>query len=386
MPIDKTIFGHRFSSNESLRPTQAELRAFLDSPKKDGTREPQRSDLAKYAGLARSLHAFKHQQRQASAPLDCREKMLFGVLNHSQIVRPGLQSAVEHYKYYAHALRMLDFKKPMSFIASAEEEMDRLDLKTKNSAVKLARFQEMVNVRKKMLRVLNRRWLALDEEMINIARYIRSNLSKIAKLCEIAMGILMNPQSSLKIEQQLIEDVKTHFKKQLKDSLRRGAVTSKNLETAKQDVAALSKEITLQLKEDVNALLKLYDAILDHVTKIIQEIDALLENSEGKIAGNVEADRELFSRLEQIFVSLVSDYQPEGKKTAPSAAAPHQQIGGRREELLDLLFELLQKERRSQKDRRANKDRRRFTDRNYPKPDRRRGSDRRSGEERRESA
>lgn len=383
MPIDKTIFSHRFPSNEKLRPTQSELRTFLESPKKNGLREPQKNDLAKYTGLAKSIHAFKHQPRD-SAPRECGEKMLYGVLNHSQFVKPGLQSAVEHYKYYNHLLQTLDFKKPMTFITSAEEEMGRLALRKKDNAVKLARFQEMVDDRKKMLRVLHKRWAALDEEMVNIVRYIRNNLVKVAKLCEMSMGILMNPQSSQKIEQQTVEDLKTHFKEQLRNSLRRGTVTPKNLEAVKHEVSVFSLEIASLLREDVNALMKLYDAILDHVTKIADELDGMIENIEGKLAGNLEEDREFFTRVEEVLVSLVSGYQPEVKKTILHTATAHEKVlQEKRAEMLDLLFELLQKERRSQRDRRSHSDRRRFSDRTYRGPERRSGNDRRSGEERR---
>jgi hypothetical protein len=145
MTTNKSIFGLRFRSQAEIHPSQEELRVFLESVKKKGGQEIHGNDLAKYRELLKDM-----QQ-------DIRDKMFYGVLNHSRFVNPALKSAVEQYKYHLHTLINLDLKKPKVFI---------------------------------------RRWAALAEELINIALYVRDNLVKIAKLCEASIVILLTSRST----------------------------------------------------------------------------------------------------------------------------------------------------------------------------------------------
>ncbi len=378
MPIDKTIFGLPFRSNVSLHPSQEELDAFLESRKKEGRRELHGDDLARYRDLLKGVHTFERRQRRAAVHQDLQESMFYGVLSHSQFVKPALKSAVEQYKYHSHALRMLDFNKPTAFIKSAEEEMGRLNPGRKEDAVKLDRLQSMVDVRKKTLKIYRRRWAALTEELTNIALYIRDNLVKIEKLCEASIGVLADLQCLQKKEKKLIEDIKAHFKEHLKDRLREGPITKQYLETVKHDVVVLSKKISSLFREEAHALTKLYEAIHGHVKKTAGEIDLLMAKTESTRDRRFEDDRDICTRVEQALVSLISDYRFELETIDVRTETAHENILlEKRNEMSDILLELLQEERRSWNDRRAAGDRRKFQNPNN------KGHERRSGKERR---
>lgn len=333
MKINKSIFGLRFESHAEIHPSQEELRVFLESMKKKGGQELHSSDVAKYRQMLEDM-----QQ-------DFRGKMFYGVLNHSRFVNPALKSAVEQYKYLLHALITLDLKKPRVYI---------------------------------------RRWAALAEELKNIALYIRDNLVKIERLCEASIDILVDFQIERKFENQLIEGIKTHFKEHLKDSLHHGPIAKQHLETVKKDVAMLSKEISAILREDVFALTGLYEAIHDHTKKIAREIDTLMDKMKSNKNKSFEDDKELFAQVEQVLVSLISECHFELTVTEIRTETTHEDILlEKRKEMLDYLFELLHKERRSRGNRRTGKDRRRSNDPNHNGSERRSGKDRRSKKNRR---
>jgi hypothetical protein len=384
MTTDNTIFGLRFQSNAELYPSQEELSDFLETPKKNGGRELHGDDLTTYSELLKNTQVFELDQRQGALRRDFPEKMFYGVLSHSRFVNSGLKSAIEQYKYLLHALLTLDFKKPEAFIRSAEDDMSRLNRKNEDHAVRLARLQGMVAERKETIASLKSRWLALSEELNNIALYISDNLVKIERLCEASIVILVDFQIGRKKENQLVEEIKTHFKEHLKDSLRRGPITKQYLETVKKDVALLSKEISALLMEDVYALTRLYEAIHDHVEKTAHKIDALMTQIKGKKNSGYEDSKELFSQLEQVLVSLISGYRFEMKTVEIRSETAHKNILlGKRSEMLDHLLELVQKERRLHRNRRTGEDRRKSKDANYRGPERRSGQDRRSQKDRR---
>ncbi len=336
MTINKSIFGLRFRSQAEIHPSQEELRIFLESVKKKGGQEIHGNDLAKYRELLKDM-----QQ-------DIRDKMFYGVLNHSRFVNPALKSAVEQYKYLLHTLINLDLKKPKVFI---------------------------------------RRWTALAEELSNIALYVRDNLVKIAKLCEASIVILLDFQIERKFENQLIEEIKTYFKEHLKDSLRHGPINKQYLETVRKDVGMLSKEISAILRDDIFALTGLYEAVYDHTKKITHEIDTLMAKIKSKKQKNFKNDTELLKQVEQALVSLISEYHFELTSTEIRAETAHEDILlEKRKKTLDHLFELLHKERRSPSNRRTGKDRRRSNDPNHKGPERRREKDRRSRDNRKISS
>ncbi len=382
MTKNKSLFGLRFGSNEELCPTREELEVFLRCPKIEGGRESHGNDFAPYRKLLESVKAYE-QQRQYAAPQAFQEKMYYGVLGHSHFFSPVLASEVEQYKYHLHALKTLDFKKPMAFIKAAEDETSRLNPKKRNDAVKLARLRTMIDERKKTLELFEKRRVALVKELGDIALYLRDNLVMIEKRCEASIAVLLDLQISRKKENQLIEDIKAHFKEQLRDSLRNGPVTKQYVETIKKDVAQLSKEISSILREDVYALTKLYEAVHDHAGKTALELDTMMAKTERGKNNSIEDERAFFSKIEKVLVSLISEYHFELKPTIIRSETVHENIlSEKRKELLDHLSELLQKERRSRRDRRSTEDRRKFTGPNNTGSERRSGKNRRSGKRR----
>jgi len=380
MMRNKSIFGLRFDVNEEFSPTPEELRVFLESPKKEGRRELHGLDLARYNELLDDLLAFKLYQRQNAGPQNLRERMFFEVLSHSCFSNTALKLAVEHYKYHVHALTTLNFRKPTAFIKTAKEEMGRLNPKRRADAAKLARLQNMVDERERTLEALMRRRTTLVDELYYLARYIRDNLAEIAKLCEASISVLRDPKTEGQEERRLIDDIKTYFKEQLKNALHQGVITKLDLETAKKDVAALSREVSALLREDSYAVTKLYEAIRDHTKKSALEIDALLVKIDGKKNKNFEDFGRLFALVEPILVSLISDYQFElDVKPAHTETTYEHLLLEKRKENLNHIFEVLQKERRLRSPRRKVAERRKFKDPNFKGPERRTGKDKRTG-------
>ncbi len=384
MTKNKSLFGLRFGSNAELCPTREELEIFLRSPKMEGVRESHGNDVAPYRELLESVKAFEQHERPYASPQAFEEHMFYGVLGHSRFFSPVLAAEVEQFKYHLHALKTLDFKKPMAFIKAAEDEMGRLNPKKSNDSDKLARLSSMIDERKSTLELLQRHRAALVKELIDIALYLRDNLLMIGKRCEAAIVILVDLQISRKMENHLIEDIKTHFKEQLRDSLRDGPVTRQYLETVKKDVAQLSKEMSSILREDVYALTRLYEAIYDHVRNTAREIETPMAKTERVKGKGIEDDRVLFAGLEKVLVSLISGYHFDLKPAIVRSETVHEEILlEKRRELLDQIFELLQKERRARLDRRSAEDRRKSTGLGHTGPERRSGKNRRSGEKRR---
>jgi hypothetical protein len=384
MTIHKPIFGLRFGSNEELSPTREELEAFLAGPRDEGGREPYGNALVTYRVLLEAIKAFEQHQPQDVTPQGFQEKMFYGVLGHSHFFSPVLASAVEQYKYHLHALKTLDFKKPMVFIKAAEDEMSRFNPKKREDAVKLARFRDLIDERKKTIAILERRRVALARELGDIALYLRDNLVMIEKRCETSIVVLVELQISRKKENQLIEDIKTLFKEHLRDSLHKGPVAKQYVEIVKKDFAQLSKEISSMLREDVYALTRLYEAVHDHTKKAAYEIDTLMAKTERGKNKSIEDDQRLFEKVEKVLISLISEYHFEMKPTIIRSETAHEDILlEKRKELLDHIFELLKKERRARLDRRSAEARRKFTVPNNTGPERRKGEDRRSGKKRR---
>ncbi len=384
MPIDKTIFGLRFRHNEAFQPTQEELRAFIESPKKAGGRELHDSDLAQYRELLKGIQAFERGQRKGAAPLDFRGEIIYGVLNHTHLVTPTLQSAVEHFKYYVNVLQTLDFRKPTAFIKAVEEEMAKLNPKKKDDAVKIARFRSMINERNETILTLRKRWKASTEELTHLAAYIRNNLVKVAKLCDASIGVLADSEFGKKQQNVAIEDIKANFKESLRDRLHQGRLTKEDLETVKNDVAVLSKEITELQRENVSALTKMYDAVRNYALNSAREIDKMLAKIESTKTRSVDDDKELFAEAEQQLVSLLTGFHFELEQPELRRGVLHEELLlGKRKDMLDSLFALLQEERRSWTDRRTGEDRRIFSDPYYNGPERRTGKNRRSGRDRR---
>jgi hypothetical protein len=240
----------------------------------------------------------------------------------------------------------------------------------------------MVDERKKTLEEIRKKRAALTAELAHIARYIGDNLRKIKGLCEASADLLNNKGTAEKPANRAIEDIKAQFKDQLKDALHHGAVTKAQLEAAKKDVAALSKEITDIIREDSRSLAGLYEAVRDHVKKIGSELDTCSSAVRSNRNSSLEEDQELFTKVGQVLVSLVSDFHFDLRAAKTPAGTTHEDLlAEKRRDMLDQLLEMLEKDRRTRSDRRSGKERRTFDER--PKLDRRRGQERRSGRSRR---
>jgi len=386
MKTDKSIFGLRFGANEVLVPVAGELNAFLENTKKDDGRGPHNSDLAHYRGLLKDLAAFEKHQQDAVAHPDFRETMFYGVLRRSSFVSTVLLSSVAQYKYHVHTLRSLDFRKPAAFIRSAEDEMGRLNPKQKTDAVKLARLQNMIDDRNKILGALQKRGTALIAELSDIALYIRDNLIRIEKLCEASIVILVELQVGQRKENELIEDIKTHFKDHLRDYLHQGSITKELLEIAKKDVAALSQELSSLFRDDIYALTGLFEAIHDHTAKSAREINTLMGTISSRKGVRVEENREIFTQIEQTLVSLVSDFRFELKPPRIRSTTAYKHIlVEKRKQTLAYLFELLERERRTGTSRRSGEDRRKIKDPDFEGIELRNNKDRRIGKRTRRS-
>ncbi len=387
MTKGKTIFALRFGSNEKLLPSQEDLRAFLAAPKKAGAQERHDNDLAPYRELIEDLQTFSKLQSEGTpSNQSFREKMFYGLLSRSFFVNHALKSAVEEYKYHLHSLQSLDFRKPEAFIKSAEEEISRLNVKKKEDAAKHARLANMIEERKQALEALTKRWTVLADELFDIALYIRDNLSRIEKICEASIVILVDNQLRRKKEEQLIEGVKTHFKERLRDSLHQGQVTKQHLEDAKQDVATLSREISTLIREDVYSMTGLFEAVHDHAGKITHELNELIARFESRKEKDIEGKSVIFTKIEQSLVLLVSQFHFELKaSTLHTETAYEAMFLEIRKEMLDHLFEVLDTDRRTLETRRSGEDRRTSDDPQIGGPERRSGMDRRSRKNRRDS-
>jgi len=384
MATDKSIFGLRFGSNPELNPSKEELQAFFKNTKKPGSREVHGNDLARYSELLDGLAAFEDRLRSGGGSLDPRQKMFYGVLDQSRFVSPALMLAVGQYKYHLHNLVALDFKKPAAFIKTAEEEGKKLNPKKKDDAAKLARLQGMVEERNGVLVGLKKRRRVLADELLQIACYIRDNLVQITKLCKASIVILVEVLVSGKMEARLIKDMKEDFEGQHKDTSESGRVAQEQLDVVNKDVAALSREISGLVRDDVYSITRLYEAIHDHALEAVNRIDALITEAKKARDRSHEDDVALFSKLEQALLGLVSDYHFELHTTALRSETTYEHLLlEKRKEMLEHFFDLLNRERRARSDRRIGGERRKFNELNIIASNRRTGKERRSGRSRR---
>jgi hypothetical protein len=363
MALNKTIFGLRFGADETLYPAPTDIKVFLESPNKKGERGRHDDDLAAYRDLLARVTTFERQQQRNVSLYNFRERMFNGVLSLSHFINPVLKREVELYKYYVHGFTVLDFKKPAAFIKAADEEMSTLNPKRKQDAGKLHRLEGMVEERRRTLETQEKRRAALARELGSIARYVRSNLLKIGKLCEASIVILMELQMSGKMAGRLIEEIKEDFREHLEDVMHQGPVTGQYLDTVKQDLSMLISEMSVLVREDLFALAGLYEAIYDQTKRIVHELDIRLAGMEIRKKRSFEEDSELFTQVEQVLVSLISGYHFELKARNMRAETAHESIlMEKRHEMIEDIFELLSSERRVRTDRRSDDNRRRFNE------------------------
>jgi hypothetical protein len=341
--MDPSIFGLRFQSNAVIQPSAEELRAFLRLPKEDG-RGRHEDDLAKYLRCLVAVKAFE-RARQDGAPLrDFKERIVFGALEHSRFFKPALPAAVEQYKYHYHKLRALDLKKPQAFIRSAEEEVSRLNPRKKEDQVKIGRLRGLIDLRNRDVKALDRRWAELAEELTHIAAYVRDNLVKIQKRCESSITLLVGLHLTGEKKNKLIEDIKTYFKEQIRGHLKMGPVTKQYVETLKQDVANLSRQLSQYVLEDVYSVTRMYEEVHDYAAANAARFDEVIRRINDSHREDLEEDKALFGRVDALLAALVSEFQFDISRGAEMAAeTEHDKIlFEKRAEMLDHLFELLE--------------------------------------------
>jgi hypothetical protein len=384
MTINKPIFDSRTDTDEKIQPTSEELEAFLANAGKEGGEEQPLDGLSVYRQLLKDADDFEQRLALDEASPDIRQRILFGVLDHTQVLNPVLQSEVELYAYHLHRIESLDFKSPSVFIKSAEHEMSRLNTKKINDVMRMKRLQEMIAERKKVLVVLKKQWLEIIPELRRIALYVRENLSRIEKLCEASIVILAEAGIGRTKEKQLIEDIHNYFRDLLKRALQQGKITRENLEKARDGIETITMELSSFISEDGDALTKLYETIYNNIKTVSQDIASVLADIESKKSGTIHENIKLFKRLEQVLMSLLSGCRLEVKLATTDQSTPHDSLlNAKRIEMIAYLFEQVKKERRIRSDRRVQTDRRKANDPNYRGPERRRGGDRRSGKGRR---
>lgn len=383
MTIDTSIFGLRFGSNVSLQPSQDELRLFLGSRIKDDGRETHGGVLAMYSDVLERVQAFRRGHLTAAHTRLDREKMFYGALSHSLYYNPALKSAVEHYKYQLHALRSVGIRKHTAFINAAAQEIRLLGSSTKAGADKIVKLQEMVEERKKLVETLTSRRQELVRELGHIALYIGDNLFKVSNRCETSIAVLVDGSiSRLKVD-QLIEDVRMHRQEQLEYEQRDGLDTGQRPENVQQDIALLSREISDNFRDTAFALTQLFESIYDHTLKSAREVDALLVEYGGTKHKSYADEVDLFTRIGQVLDSLMVRGRFELKAAAIENETTRKDIFlEKRKEMLDHLYVLMQKDRRSWL-RRTRERRRRSDDGSYSSPGQRSQSDRRAGHDRR---
>jgi hypothetical protein len=319
--------------------------------------------------------------------MDLRSNMYYSVLGHSQLFNQPLQSAVEQYKYLQHELETLDLRKPSAFIRAAQEEIEKLNPKKKDQAAKRERLLVLVNERRELLARRTRRRAAAAEELVNIAGYVRENLARILSLCKASLTVLRDFRTSRETERRLIEDLKTHFKEQIRDSLHHGPVTKLYIETLQREVSLITQELSSLIAHDVHALAGLYQSIHDHVEPVVRGLASALAELENKKDLMAEDAGAVFAQMERQLSSLLSAHRFELSMTEPRVRTVYPSILlEKRKESFDRLFSLLSRERRASRDRRSNRDRRMRTATGPAGPERRNGKDRRAGTDRRNPA
>lgn len=339
MTSDKTIFGLRFRSNERLQPSNDELKTFLDTPKKEDKGKRHSDDLAAYRELLTAVNSFEHGREECIS-----DRILFGVLSRSHLVKPALKLAVMQYKFHLHALSEIDLNKPAAFIRSAEEEIARLNPKKKGDNARKDRLLGMIEERKQALDALKKRWFALAEELGHVIEYIRNNLARIQKLSEESIVILVGDQIGRKKELDIIEDIKTDFKERLRESLHQGTISKEQLEAAKEEVAVLSKRTADSLRADVYAMTQLYEAIHEYSKNIFLELDNVMSEIKKTKHASYDEDVKLYSQAETILVSLTNNCRFGPKVFDAGSATEHDGfLNEKRSAMLDHLFDLLQK-------------------------------------------
>ncbi len=362
--------------------TQNDTPASLESP--DGESSPVRpDDLEPYRQLLKDAESFQTSPQPDPAADDFQQLLLYHVLDHTQFLNSELLSVVEHYKRNLHILASLDFVGPMTALRSAEKEIDSMSTSGVDHTARLAHLQETVALQKQRLSELKKNWVFLTSELRRLALMLYDHLSAMERTCNASIAILSDCEVAKNRERQKIEDIKKHYRNQLKYNMYSSRITWRDLENAKVEFDLLSREISILGKEEITSLAELYTSFRDRVRTARNEIDALLPEIEGKKNESVKDNKDLFRRLGRTLVSFLSDRRfglktPEIREAAADAGI----IRAARKELLGYLFDVVRQERRARQERRVLPDRRTARNVKYKGIDRRSGRDRRAANRR----
>lgn len=331
------IFGLRFGSNEQIQPSPQELRAFLTAPKKAGAKTTPADDVAAFSRLLDGIAAFEAGKKHGVTQGDYQTKLTLGALSHSKFFSPGLKTAVEHYLFQRAAFEAIDLRKPAVFIKSAEEEIAKLNPKKKDDLAKIERLRSLADQRAKDLAALTARRAAVAEELGKIAGYLADNLELVRKRCEAFIVRLVSLQVGGEKKNQLIEEIKTHYKEQVRDALLLGPVTKSYVEELQTEVANLSAQLSQTLLEDIYAMTRLFEAVHDHAKSVVDRLRAGLASRKPP-AGGTE-----FDVLDKAVGGLMTDFKFDPPKLAEMAAASDHDrlLIDKRNEMLNHLFSLL---------------------------------------------
>lgn len=341
--METSIFGLRFKSNEELQPSPADLAAFLASSRASGFPGRHEDDLAAYIHYLGLVETYEREQKQGFGRLEFGERRLLGVLSHTGFFKSAFRVAIEEYKYHHHQLVLLDFNKPEAFIRSAEVEIGKLNPKKRDDQQKIARLQDMIKQRRKDLEILTKRRRRIAGELYHIAVYVRDNIVLVQRLCEGAIARFAEMQVGGKKTGQMIEDLKEQFKEQVREHRQMGSITPEYLESVKAEVAQLSQRLTKSVLEDIYFVTRIYEGFYDHAKNGAGRLEDLLGWADRVRKKDGSDEDQLFSRIEDVLVALISEFRIEAKPAGqPGAPDQHEELLlEKRRELLDHIFLLL---------------------------------------------
>ena len=198
----------------------------------------------------------------------------------------------------------------------------------------MARLKELVEQRNRDLDGLRKRWPLLVKELNDISLYIRDGLAKITNLCEAAITTLVSLQVKGEKKDELVEDLKRHYRDRVRDDLQVGPVTKEYLAQLQGEVAALSQQLSSGVLQDFYFMTELYEQIHEHVNSRI---------AAGK-RQDLEADKRMIRELNGVIAALVSPLPFEsGRATAEPAEQQEKILFEKRREMVDHVFDVLKK-------------------------------------------
>jgi hypothetical protein len=348
--MDTSIFGLRFKSNESLQPAAADLEAFLASQRSPGSMDTHQDDFADFRRYVEIVEQFESGPYRGLGRPDFGQRMLLEVLSHTRFFRPSLRIAIEEYKYHLHQLLTLDFSKPEKFVRSAEEELLKLNPKKRDDQQKNARLQALIAQRKKDIDALIRQRRMLAGELCHIAAYVRDNIVRVQLLCEGAMASLVDLQIGGEKTAELIEDLKAHFKEEVRGRRQMGAVTPEYLETVKAEVAQLSQRLTQMVLEDMRTVTGIYEGFSRYAKQNAARLTELIDGADRARKNDAARDNQVFSQIEQALVALIQEFRAEVKPPASERTEERHEdlLREKRREMLDHIFSVLKEQRKAE--------------------------------------